>query len=99
MVRAAQPVGAVVTIQIPQLVHGLEVLADAFRQAVYGGGGTDAALACVSDAVEVANLPRGLSARGPDDLRRRLDADLAPHLPADLAFRRVSRTADQRRLV
>ncbi|MCO1656202.1 nuclear transport factor 2 family protein [Pseudonocardia humida] len=87
------------TMQIRQLVHSLEVLADSFGRAVYAGGDTAAALACVTDSVEVANLPHGVTARGAAELRRRLDEDLAPHLPPDLTFRRVSRTADQRRLV
>lgn len=99
MALAVEPVGAVMTMQIQQLVHGLEVLADAFGRAVYAGGGVDAALACVTDSVEVTGLPRGVTAHRASELRRHLDEDVVPHLPPDLAFRRVSRTADQRRLV
>ncbi|WP_214407976.1 hypothetical protein [Pseudonocardia lacus] len=87
------------TMQIRQLVQGLEALADSFARAVVTGADCGAALACVTDSVEVTNLPRGVTARGADELRRRLDEDVLPHLPPDLTVRRLSRTADQRRLV
>ena len=45
------------------------------------------------------NLPAGTGGSGPDELRGFLGTQLLPHLPADLAFRRLSRTVDRHRVV
>jgi carboxymethylenebutenolidase len=87
------------TMGIQRLIWQIERRVDAFHEAIYRAGDLDAALAVVTEDGELVNLPTGTGGRGPDDLRRYFAEDLLPHLPADLTFRRVSRTVDQRRLV
>ena len=84
--------------EIQHLMWKLEELADSFRSAAYLQADVEKVLACVTDDVEVANLPVSPGTHGAAELRRYLTEDVHPHLPADLAFRRVSRTVDQRRL-
>lgn len=84
--------------EIQHLMWKLEELADAFRNAVYLSADLEKVLACVTDDVEVTNLPTGTGTHGAAELQRHLTEAVHPHLPADLAFRRVSRTVDQRRL-
>jgi carboxymethylenebutenolidase len=81
---------------IQQLIWAIERVMDSFNTAVYSTGDLDAALAVAAPDCVLENVPSG---RGHDDLRRYLADDLLPHLPADLTLRRLSRTADQRRLV
>jgi carboxymethylenebutenolidase len=87
---------ALVTMEIRRLMTDLEDLVTAFRNAVFGGA-AERALALVTDDVVLENLPAGTGATGRDDLRRYLVDEVAA--PADLGFRRVSRTVDQRGLV
>lgn len=87
------------TVAMQQLIWAVQRLADAFHDAVYSGGDLDAAVAAVTEDVVLEHAPALPGARSGDELRRHLAADVLPHLPADLAFRRVSRTADVRRLV
>ena len=84
--------------EIQQLMWKLEELASAFREAVFGTGDVDAALACLTDDCTLTNVPAGTGGTGTDAVRRYLVDDVLPHRPADLEFRRVSRTVDQRRL-
>ena len=87
------------TVGIQQLLGQIAHRVDAFHEAVYVAGDLDAALAATAEDCELVNRPTGSGGRGPDGLHRYLADDLLPHLPADLTFRRVSRTVDQRRLV
>src|SRR4051812_29283586 len=84
--------------EIRRLMTDLAELATAFREAVFGAGDIERAFGCVTEDVSVENVPAGTGARGADDLRRYLLEDVRGHVPADLAFRRVSRTVDQRGL-
>jgi carboxymethylenebutenolidase len=91
--------GAAVTMEIRRLLTDLEELATAFRAAVFGPGDAEDALARVTEDVTLENLPAGTGAVGVDDLRRHLLEDVRGNVPADLSFRRLSRTVDQRGLV
>ena len=86
------------TMEIQTLMWKLEELATAFREAVFVVGDVDAALGHLTDDCTLANVPAGTGGTGTDELRRHLAEDVIPHRPADLTFRRVSRTVDQRRL-
>jgi carboxymethylenebutenolidase len=88
-----------VTMEIQQLCWKLEELATTFRAAVFEQGDVEAALACLTEDCPLTNVPTGTGGTGTDELRRHLTEDVVPHRPADLAFRRVSRTTDQRRMV
>ncbi|GAA4778885.1 hypothetical protein GCM10023200_09950 [Actinomycetospora chlora] len=83
---------------VQDLMVAVERTRDAFATAVRAGD-LDAALAVVAADVAVLNAPLGTGARGADALRRHLAEDVIPHLPADLATRRVSRTGDRWRVV
>lgn len=87
------------TVAMQQLVWAVQRLADAFHDAVHLARDVDAALALTTDEVVLENGPGLPGARSAGGLRRHLAEDVLPHLPADLAFSRVSRTADVRRLV
>lgn len=87
------------TLEIQKLMWRLEELATAFRDAAFVHGDVDAALACLTEDCTLTNLPAATGASGTDELKRFLAEDVVPHRPADLAFRRVSRTTDQRRTV
>jgi carboxymethylenebutenolidase len=84
---------------IQQLIWGIQRVADAFDVAVYSAGDLDAALAATAPDCVLENVPIGRWARDQEGLRRHLAEDVLPHLPADLAFRRLSRTVDQHRVV
>jgi carboxymethylenebutenolidase len=77
----------------------IERLTDSFRAAIYVEADLDAALAITTSDCVLVNVPVETGARTPEGLRRYLSEDVMPHLPADLTFRRVSRTVDQRRVV
>lgn len=87
------------TVEIQQLMWVIEALADDFRTAVYVERDLDKVLAVVSEDVAVSNIPAGTGAEGVEALRRYLTEQVWPHLPDDIAFRRVTRTSDQRRVV
>lgn len=87
-----------VTMEIQQLMWRLEELGDAFRVAVYEKGDVDAALALLTEDCTLTHLPTAAGGTGHDEIRRHLD-EVVACLPADLAFRRVTRTSDQRRVV
>lgn len=85
------------TMEIQHLVWKLEELATGFREAVFDAGDVEAALGFLTDDCALTNVPVGSGGTGTDELRRYLRG-VAAHRPADLSFRRVSRTADRRRL-
>ena len=84
---------------IQQLMWAIERLQDSFHAAVYSARDLDAALATMAEDCVLSNVPDPAGGHTADGLRRHLAEDVLPHLPVDLAFRRVSRTVDQRRLV
>jgi len=87
-----------VTVAMQQLILSMQGVADAFHEAVYSTRDVEAALAVFADDATLESLPLSTVARSGDALRRHLTEDVLPHLPANLTFRRVSRTADIRRL-
>lgn len=70
---------------------------DAFQAAIYSAPSLDAALALTTPGCTLTNIPSGTGAAG-EGLRRYLAEDVLPHLPADLTFRRISRTGDRWRV-
>jgi carboxymethylenebutenolidase len=84
---------------IQQLILAIERVADGFHAAVFTDPDLGAALAAADDDCVLENVPGGTGARDREDLRRYLAEDVLPHRPADLTFRRLSRTANQRRVV
>jgi carboxymethylenebutenolidase len=87
------------TIGVQHLMLEVERVRDAFQQAVFQAADLQAAMATVAADCTLVQLPVGTGATGIDGLRRYLDEDLLPHLPADLSFCRVSRTVDRWRVV
>ncbi|MDN5747851.1 MAG: hypothetical protein L0H64_04950 [Pseudonocardia sp.] len=86
------------TVAMQQLILTMQGIADALHEAVYSTRDVEAALAVFADDATLETLPLSAAARSGDELRRHLTEDVLPHLPADLTSRRVSRTADIRRL-
>lgn len=84
--------------QIQYLMGKLEELASGFREAVFAKGDVEAALAFLTEDCALTNVPAGTGGTGTEALRRYLAEEVVPHRPADLAFHRVSKTVDQRRL-
>jgi carboxymethylenebutenolidase len=70
---------------------------DAFHAAIYSGPDLDAAMTFTTPGCTLINLPSGAGASG-EGLRRYLAEDVLPQLPADLTFRRISRTVDRWRV-
>ncbi len=87
------------TMGIQQLMWQIEKVRDAFHAAVYTDRDLDAAMAAVGDDCVLVHEPVGTGGADPVAIRRHLADDVIAHLPADLAFERVSRTVDQRRVV
>ena len=87
------------TIGVQHLMLEVERVRDAFHTAVYCTADLDAALATTAQDCTLVNLPVGTGADGAAALRRHLGEDVLPHLPADLTFRRTSRTVDRWRVV
>jgi carboxymethylenebutenolidase len=83
---------------IQQLIWAIERVGDSFHAAIHRSPDLDAALAATAADCELLNLPMRTGARGTEGLRRYLAEDVLPHLPADLSFRRMSRTVDRRRV-
>lgn len=73
----------------------VERIRDAFQAAVFVARDVDAAVALAGDGISLVNQPTGSGATGADELRGYL-GELV--LPADLAFRRISRTGDRWRV-
>ncbi|MDQ3294468.1 MAG: hypothetical protein M3527_08470, partial [Actinomycetota bacterium] len=87
------------TVAMQQLILTMQQLTDTFHESLYTRGDLDAALAVIAEDATLESLPMtGGPLSGPA-LHRHFAEDVLPHLPADLAFRRVSRVADIRKLV
>lgn len=80
---------------VQDLMYAVERVRDEFHSAVYTAGDLDAALALTSTDCALLNIPAGTGAGSAGALRRYLAEDVLPHLPADLTFRRVSRTGNR----
>jgi carboxymethylenebutenolidase len=87
-----------VTPGIQELMRAIERVRDGFRRDVLAGD-VEAALASCAPNVTLARMPVGTGASGLEALRTHLVDDVIGHLPADLAFTRVSRTVDRFRVV
>jgi hypothetical protein len=87
-----------VTMEIQHHMWRIEGIHDAYHAAVYDHRNLDAALSTVEPTGSLLNLPMRTGTSPDRDLRSHLAQDVLPHLPADLVFRRISRTVDQRRL-
>jgi carboxymethylenebutenolidase len=87
------------TVGIRRLLTSNQRIRDAFHAALHRDADLDAALAALAPDAVLLNAPMGTGARDHDGLRRYLGIALIPHLPEDLAFRRITRTVDQRRVV
>ena len=85
------------TMGVQQLMLEVERVRDSFHGAVFSTPDLEAALAATAADCVLVNLPMGTGASG-EGLRRFLAEDVLPHLPADLTFRRISRTVDRWRL-
>lgn len=75
----------------------VERVRGAFQHAVFVSPDLAAALAATADDCVLLNLPQSTGGSG-EGLRRYLAEDVLPYLPADLTFRRVSRTVDRWRV-
>ncbi len=82
---------------IQELMREVERVRDGFRRAVLAGD-ADAAVALCADGVTLVDLPVGTGAAGREAVRGHVGR-IAAHLPADLAFARLSRTVDRFRVV
>jgi carboxymethylenebutenolidase len=87
------------TMVIQQLMWRIGAIVDAFDTAVYVDRDVDAAVALTAEECTVRNVPTDTGGDTEAEIRRYLAEDVLPNLPADLTFRRISRTADQRRVV
>lgn len=75
----------------------VERIRDAFHAAIYTTPDLEQAMRLAAAGCTLANIPSGGGAAG-DGLRRYLAEVVLPHLPADLSFRRLSRTGDRWRV-
>ena len=86
------------TMVIQQLMWRIEAIFDAFTTAVYVDRDVDAAVALMAEDCTLRNVPADTGGATEAEIRRYLAEDVLPNLPADLTIRRISRTADQRRV-
>lgn len=87
------------TTQIAQFMRNLEAMWDEHLEALLVAHDLDAALANMVAEPSVCHLPAMTGAAGRSALERFYALDVLPHLPADLARTRVSRTVDRFRIV
>lgn len=80
---------------VQDLMVGVERVRDAFHQALYGSGDAAEALALADENCSLRNVPTGTGGNGQQGLRCYLEQELLPHRPADLTFRRISRTGNR----
>lgn len=81
------------------LMRQMEELWDRFCSDLFDRRDADAAAGALAAGGTVREIPSGAGGTGGDDVHRYLAEDLLPHLPADLARERLSRTIDTRKLV
>jgi len=77
----------------------VERVRDAFHTAVFASGDPGAARALLAADASLVNVPAGTGGSSADEVHRFLADHVVGHLPADLAFRRVTRTTDRWRVV
>jgi len=77
----------------------VERVRDSFHHAVFTVPDLDEAMRVIAVDCVLLHLPMGTGASSRDGLQCYLATDALPHLPADLSFRRVSRTVDRSRVV
>jgi carboxymethylenebutenolidase len=70
---------------------------DAFHTAIYARPDLDAVMELATPGCTLIHIPSGSGASGAD-LRPYLAMEVLPHRPADLTFRRISRTGDRWRV-
>ena len=87
------------TTEIARFMRRLEDLWDAHLTAVVQRRDLVGALEPLAAEPSVRNLPAMTGADDRQDVERFYASDLLPHLPDDLAHRRISRTVDRFRLV
>lgn len=87
------------TIAIQVLMRELERVWDTWWELVHVRGDVAGALELTTPGTAVVNTPAGTGGEGRDAVRAYLTDTLLPHLPADLARRRISRTVDKFRVV
>jgi len=88
-----------VTKAVQDLMVEVERVRDAFHTAVFASRDADAARALLAGDASLVNTPAGTGGSTADEVHRFLADHVVSHLPADLAFRRVSRTTDRWRAV
>ncbi len=88
-----------VTTAIAQFMRELERLWDEHREASVGRRDLAGSLAHLAAQPSVWHLPAMTGAAGRQDLERFYAEDFLPHVPADLAVTRTSRTVDRFHLV
>ncbi|MFC4948870.1 hypothetical protein [Pseudonocardia sp. GCM10023141] len=86
------------TMEIQQLMWRIEAIRDTVHAAVFADGDVETALTSLDAGCVFQTVAGSVGATGIEDIRRFLTEDVVPHLPGDLAFRRVSKTSDQRRV-
>lgn len=86
------------TKDIQDLMLVVERARDRFHAAVFVDADPDATVALADPGCVLTHLPTDVGAAA-GDLHRHVAEDVAGHRPADLAFRRVSRTGDRWQVV
>ena len=87
------------TTDLARFMKQLEHVWDAHVEAALIRQDLAAVLADTTAEPAVRHLPAGTGASGREALERFYAEDFLPHLPGDLALRRISRTVDRFRLV
>lgn len=84
---------------IQELMREIERIWDEHVRATYTDRDVDGAMAGLAAQTSLVNVPVMTGGHDADGVRCYLAETLVPHLPADLTFRRVSRTVDRFRVV
>ena len=87
------------TTEIAHFMRRLEQIWEEHRDALLVARDVDSAMANMVEEPSLEHLPAMTGARGRHALEQFYATDLLPHLPADLALARISRTVDRFRLV
>jgi carboxymethylenebutenolidase len=88
-----------VTQSIAQFMRDLEHVWDAHQQALIQRHDLQAALAALAAEPAITHIPAMTGGTGRPAVERFYAGQFLPHLPADLALSRISRTVDRWRLV